>query len=222
MDVHARGHYGAYAKKIWERENSAPVMEPEDEKILAQGTVDYISFSYYMSHAVKADSVLEGDANLDGRNVHVVPNTYLKASDWGWQIDPVGLRYVLNLLYERYEKPLFISENGLTDEDSGQLDTARYQAAVSALAELDEQIGNDLPMPVDGNTGDFTVTGGTLDTEYTYDANTKTLTISTNGTYTITGTGVATQDKIVIADGVTANVTLDNVNVDVGGSTSYI
>ena len=111
---------------------------------------------------------------------------------------------------------------GLTDEDSGQLDTARYQAAVSALAELDEQIGNDLPMPVDGNTGDFTVTGGTLDTEYTYDANTKTLTISTNGTYTITGTGVATQDKIVIADGVTANVTLDNVNIDVGGSTSYV
>ncbi|MEE0154393.1 MAG: 6-phospho-beta-glucosidase [Agathobaculum butyriciproducens] len=113
MDVHARGHDGAYAKKIWEREDSTPVMEPEDEKILAEGTVDYISFSYYMSHAVKADSVLEGDANLDGRNVHVVPNTYLKASDWGWQIDPVGLRYVLNLLYERYEKPLFISENGL-------------------------------------------------------------------------------------------------------------
>lgn len=113
MDVHARGHYGAYAKKIWEREDSAPVMEPEDEKILAEGAVDYISFSYYMSHAVKADSFLEGDANLDGRNVHVVPNTYLKASDWGWQIDPVGLRYVLNLLYERYEKPLFISENSL-------------------------------------------------------------------------------------------------------------
>lgn len=122
MDAHARGHYGAYAKKIWEREDSAPVTEPEDEKILAEGTVDYISFSYYMSHAVKADSVLEGDANLDGRNVHVVPNTYLKASDWGWQIDPVGLRYVLNLLYERYEKPLFISENGLGALDELKID----------------------------------------------------------------------------------------------------
>ena len=52
-----------------------------------------VSFSYYTSHAVKADSVLEGDVNLDGRNVHVVQNTYLKSSDWGWQIDPVGLRY---------------------------------------------------------------------------------------------------------------------------------
>lgn len=66
-----------------------------------------------MSHAVKADAVLEGDENADGRNVHTVRNTYLEASDWGWQIDPVGLRYALNLMYERYEKPLFIAENGL-------------------------------------------------------------------------------------------------------------
>ena len=113
MDVHVRGHYGAYAKKQWEREDSAPVMEPGDEAILAAGTVDYIGFSYYMSHAVKADAWLDDDTNADGRNPHVVPNTCLKASDWGWQIDPVGLRYVLNLLYERYEKPLFIVENGL-------------------------------------------------------------------------------------------------------------
>lgn len=113
MDVHVRGHYGSYAKKIWERENNAPVMEKGDEKILEEGTVDYIGFSYYMSHAVKADAVLEGDENTDGRNVHTVRNTYLEASDWGWQIDPVGLRYALNLMYERYEKPLFIVENGL-------------------------------------------------------------------------------------------------------------
>ena len=113
MDVHARGHYGAYARKEWEREGNAPVMEPGDEKTLAEGVVDYIGFSYYMSHAVKADSYLDDDTNADGRNVHVVPNTYLQTSAWGWQIDPVGLRYVLNLLYERYEKPLFIVENGL-------------------------------------------------------------------------------------------------------------
>ena len=41
-----------------------------------------------------------------------VPNPTLKASDWGWQIDPVGLRYALVTLYERYEAPLFIVENG--------------------------------------------------------------------------------------------------------------
>lgn len=98
-DVHCRGHYPAYARAMWRREGSAPVMEPGDEAILAAGTVDYLGFSYYMSDAVQAD----------GQKAR---NPYLKASDWGWQIDPVGLRYALNTLYERYEKPLFIVENG--------------------------------------------------------------------------------------------------------------
>ena len=69
-------------------------MNPEDEKILADGVVDY----------------------------NTVPNKYLKTSDWGWQIDLVGLRYVLNLLYESYEKPLFIVENGLGAVDQLNLD----------------------------------------------------------------------------------------------------
>ncbi len=152
MDVHARGHYGAYAKKLWEREGNAPVMEPGDEKILAEGTVDYIGFSYYMSHAVKADSFLDDDTDADGRNPHVVPNTYLKASDWGWQIDPVGLRYVLNLLYERYEKPLFIVENGLgaidqlnedhTCDDNYRIDYLK--AHVQELKKAVEEDGVDL------------------------------------------------------------------------------
>lgn len=97
-------------------------MNPEDEKILADGVVDYIGFSYYMSHAVKADVVIDGDKNVDGRNIHTVPNKYLKTSDWRWQIDLVGLSYVLNLLYERYEKPLFIVENGLGEVDQLNLD----------------------------------------------------------------------------------------------------
>ncbi|MBQ6986178.1 MAG: family 1 glycosylhydrolase, partial [Oscillibacter sp.] len=81
------------------------------EEILAAGTVDYIGFSYYMSNAVKADANPSGGA-LDGGNRYSVKNPYVKASDWGWQIDPVGLRYALNVMYERYEKPLFIVENG--------------------------------------------------------------------------------------------------------------
>lgn len=111
MDVHARGHYGAYAKKAWERGNNAPVMEPGDEQILAEGIVDYIGFSYYMSNAVKADATSDGKT-LDGGTIHSVRNPYVKASDWGWQIDPAGLRYSLNVMYERYELPLFIVENG--------------------------------------------------------------------------------------------------------------
>jgi 6-phospho-beta-glucosidase len=111
MDVHVRGHYGAYAKKAWEREGNAPEMEPGDEDILAEGKVDYIGFSYYMSNAVKADVVNE-NAGMDGGTLHSIRNPHVKASDWGWQIDPVGLRYSLNVLYERYEIPLFIVENG--------------------------------------------------------------------------------------------------------------
>ena len=110
-DVHCRGHYSAYAKKEWEREGTAPVMEPEDEAILAAGKVDYLGFSYYMSNAVRSDVTVESDG-VSGGNVHTVPNPYVKASDWGWQIDPEGLRYSLATLYERYELPLFIVENG--------------------------------------------------------------------------------------------------------------
>lgn len=112
-DVHCRGHYSAYAKKIWEREGNAPVMEPGDEKILAEGKVDYLGFSYYMSNAVRADMKKDISSTLDGSTPNSVPNPYLKVTDWGWQIDPIGLRYSLNTLYERYELPLFIVENGL-------------------------------------------------------------------------------------------------------------
>ncbi len=110
-DVHCRGHYSSFIKKEWQREGNAPVMEPEDEKILAEGKVDYLGISYYMTNVVKADvNIINTDVN--GGNAHSVPNPYLKASDWGWNIDPVGLRYSLNTLYERYEIPIFIVENG--------------------------------------------------------------------------------------------------------------
>lgn len=111
-DVQCRGHYPSYARHAWQREDNAPHMEPGDEAILRDGTVDFIGFSYYMSSALKAD-VCNEEAALYGGNIHNVPNSYVKASDWGWQIDPVGLRYALSALYERYELPLFIVENGL-------------------------------------------------------------------------------------------------------------
>ncbi|OEJ13183.1 6-phospho-beta-glucosidase [Brachyspira hampsonii] len=111
-DVHCRGHYPSFAKKQWQRENNAPIMEPEDEKILAEGKVDYLGFSYYMSNAVKADVQKDIKSTMDGSTANSIANPYVKASDWGWQIDPVGLRYSLVTLYERYEIPLFIVENG--------------------------------------------------------------------------------------------------------------
>lgn len=108
-DVHVRGEYPGYMKRYF-RENGIEIKwEPEDAGIL-KNTVDFVSFSYYMSVCDSADPAKKaGEGNLMGG----VPNPYLKASEWGWQIDPKGLRYVLNYYYDRYQKPLFIVENGL-------------------------------------------------------------------------------------------------------------
>ena len=85
-------------------------MEEGDTEILKAGTVDFFSFSYYMSNCISTDnSLLKTKGNLFGG----VKNPYLKANDWGWQIDPLGLRYTLNELYARYQIPLMIVENGL-------------------------------------------------------------------------------------------------------------
>lgn len=108
-DVHVRGAYPKYIKNKWKSKGITVQMEPEDEAILAEGTVDFIGLSYYMSSAVKAStSNDETGAGFSGS----VKNPYVKASDWGWQIDPVGLRYSLTTIYERYQVPLFIVENG--------------------------------------------------------------------------------------------------------------
>jgi 6-phospho-beta-glucosidase len=108
-DVHVRGKYPVYAKRLFKEKDIQIKMEPGDEEIL-KNTVDFISFSYYMSICESCDpNQKAGKGNLMGG----VPNPYLKASEWGWQIDPKGLRYILNNLYDRYEKPLFIVENGL-------------------------------------------------------------------------------------------------------------
>ncbi|NSB63751.1 beta-glucosidase/6-phospho-beta-glucosidase/beta-galactosidase [Clostridium beijerinckii] len=109
-DVHVRGEYPRYMNRFFKENNIEIKMEPGDKEIL-KNTVDFVSFSYYMSSCASADPEknVKGKGNLIGG----VPNPYLKASDWGWQIDPEGLRYMLNLFYDRYQKPLFIVENGL-------------------------------------------------------------------------------------------------------------
>ena len=109
-DVHVRGAYPSYILNRWEREGIQIKMEPEDGQILRQGTVDYIGISYYMSSTVTADA--NAPDELDSGFAGSKKNPYIKASDWGWQIDPIGLRYTLASLYERYEKPIFIVENG--------------------------------------------------------------------------------------------------------------
>lgn len=109
-DVHVRGSYPGYMKRYFRDHHIQIHFEPEDEEILKH-TVDFVSFSYYMSVCATADKEkqIKGNGNLLGG----VPNPTLTASQWGWQIDPKGLRYVLNMFYDRYQKPLFVVENGL-------------------------------------------------------------------------------------------------------------
>ena len=109
-DVQVRGYYSNKARKMQERLGVVLDEHEEDAEILKNGCVDYIGFSYYMS------SVASGDPSkqvMGGNILRSVKNPYLKASEWGWQIDPIGLRLALNELYDRYQKPLFIVENGL-------------------------------------------------------------------------------------------------------------
>jgi len=113
-DVHVRGAYPKYMDRYFKANNIKIQMEPGDEEIL-KNTVDFISFSYYMSSCATADE--EKKKAGAGNIISGVPNPYLAASEWGWQIDPQGLRYMLNLLYDRYQKPLFIVENGLGAKD---------------------------------------------------------------------------------------------------------
>lgn len=115
VDVQAKGKYPNYALKEMERNGTMPIMENGDEELLVQYTVDFISLSYYNSRCVRTDS--DGRDNAEGNLFASTKNPYLKYSQWGWPIDPLGLRITLNHVYDRYEKPLFIVENGLGAKD---------------------------------------------------------------------------------------------------------
>ena len=117
-DVQARGAYPAYAKRMLEGLGVKLEVQPEDAEILRNGTVDFITFSYYMSSCQTAKDMKGGEGNILGG----VPNPNLPASDWGWQIDPKGLRYALNDLYDRYGLPLMVVENGLGAKDEIEAD----------------------------------------------------------------------------------------------------
>ena len=113
-DVHVRGAYPGYFLRSLREKGVALDVTEEDRRLLAENTVDFVSFSYYMSAcATVTQDVAAGEGNLIGG----VPNPTLEASEWGWQIDPVGLRLVLDQYWERWGKPLFVVENGLGARD---------------------------------------------------------------------------------------------------------
>ena len=105
-DVHCKGAYPSYIKSYLDRKHFDLDITSEDEAQLEKGTVDYIGFSYYMSFAVKDH---EKGPSYDYDEAHdLVNNPYVESSEWGWQIDPDGLRYAMNWFNDRYELPLFI------------------------------------------------------------------------------------------------------------------
>ena len=118
-DVMVRGAYGAYADKMWKEMDVHLEILPQDQQDLMQGRVDYIAISYYQTNCVSH----EDDHSMIGGNLLAgVANPYLKASEWGWQIDPDGLRYTLKELYDRYQLPIMIVENGLGAFDKLETD----------------------------------------------------------------------------------------------------
>jgi 6-phospho-beta-glucosidase len=108
-DVQVRGEYPEFMNRYFAEHDITIDFADGDEALLREGKVDYLSFSYYSSSTTSAENSDVTDANMAMAGI----NPYLKASDWGWQMDPVGLRITLNVLWDRYRVPLFIVENGL-------------------------------------------------------------------------------------------------------------
>ena len=115
VDVHVRGEYPGYFKRYLKENDIEIEFGGEDVELLKENTVDFISFSYYVSKAM-AHNPEKYDAGL-GNILGGLNNPTLESSEWGWQIDPIGLRIVLNDFWDRYQLPLFIVENGLGAKD---------------------------------------------------------------------------------------------------------
>lgn len=143
-DVQVRGAYPYFAPSYFESIGVSLIMQEEDEAILKAGTVDYYSFSYYMTNCVTTQNDKEqSKGNLLGG----ARNPYLKASEWGWQIDPKGLRYTLEELYGRYQIPLIVVENGLgafdkVEADGSIHDTYRIEYMKEHIEELRSAIAH--------------------------------------------------------------------------------
>lgn len=143
VDIMGRGAYPSYANAILQHHGidfDQLNITDEDRKILKEGQLDFISFSYYRSNTVKA-----GDKWF---NVGGSPNPYLETTPWGWGVDPLGLRYTMNMVYDRIQKPIFIVENGMgaidePDENGYVEDDYRIKYMNDHLFAMTEAINND-------------------------------------------------------------------------------
>lgn len=138
-DVQCRGYYPSYKIKELEREQIVLPIKPGDEEILKAGKVDFLSFSYYLTHVTGKDTkgAVRGLNGIDTG----YKNPYLKESEWGWPVNPMGLRHILNFFWERYQIPLMVVENGLgavdvVEEDGSIHDDYRIQYLKEHIREM--------------------------------------------------------------------------------------
>lgn len=146
-DVMIRGYYPGYALRYFEDHNIKLEKEPEDDAIIKEGCVDFFSCSYYMTNCISTKEHAEelGIEATSGNLISGLKNPYLNASQWGWQIDPEGFRYLLNQIYDRYQKPIMIVENGLGARDTLEGDNSihddyRIEYLKSHVASMEEAI----------------------------------------------------------------------------------
>ncbi|MEK5281435.1 MULTISPECIES: glycoside hydrolase family 1 protein [Paenibacillus] len=138
-DVQVRGYYPSYIRRHLEQHEVTITMLPGDKALLRDNLVDFLSFSYYMSSVVSVDESIT--TTTEGNLSSGLKNPFLKTSDWGWQIDPKGLRFVLKEMHDRYQLPLFVVENGLGAADVLELDgTIRDPYRIEYLAQHIEQM----------------------------------------------------------------------------------
>ncbi|MEH6944952.1 glycoside hydrolase family 1 protein [Bacillus sp. JJ722] len=119
-DVQVRGEYPTFINHFFKKHGIELEIQEGDLELIREHTVDYIGLSYYMSRTEKKEKSEQEKAQ--GNILSGIKNPFLKASDWGWEIDPIGLRISLNKLYDRYEVPLFVVENGLGAYDKVEED----------------------------------------------------------------------------------------------------
>ncbi|MNC08100.1 Aryl-phospho-beta-D-glucosidase BglH [compost metagenome] len=143
-DVQVRGAYPGFAKRYFADKGIEIAMEEHDEQILREGRVDFYTCSYYSSTCVSADPEQE---KIGGNLSMGLKNPYLEASAWEWQIDPKGLRWSLNNIYNRYQIPMMVVENGLgavdtVEEDGSINDDYRIDYLRGHIAEMKEAVAD--------------------------------------------------------------------------------
>lgn len=131
IDIQCRGKYPSYIFRYFNEKSVSINVEKDDEELLLNNTADFIAISYYTSRCISHKKLNTTNSNI----MTSVKNPFIKSSDWGWQIDPLGLRITLNTLYDRYQKPIFIVENGLGALDNFENNTVNDTYRIDYLSE---------------------------------------------------------------------------------------